>query len=88
MPASELDAAACVLAASDVFHALGEVRPHRAALDPAAAFRVLSGLPLDRDAISAVLDAARAPRPAQPKLPADLTERDLDVLRRLVGRAY
>jgi ketosteroid isomerase-like protein len=83
--ASELDAAACVLAAADVFHALCEVRPHRAALDPAAAFRVLSGLPLDRDAISAVLDAARAPRPALPKLPADLTARELDVLRRLVA---
>jgi HD-GYP domain-containing protein (c-di-GMP phosphodiesterase class II) len=40
---SELDAATCLLAAADVLHALGEARPHRAALDPAAASRVLSG---------------------------------------------
>ena len=46
---------------------------------------MLSGLPLDRDAIRAVLDAAGAPPPALPPLPADLTERELDVLRRLVA---
>jgi HD-GYP domain-containing protein (c-di-GMP phosphodiesterase class II) len=82
--AAELDAAACLLAAADALHALGEPRPHRSALDPAAASRVLSGLPLDRDAIRAVLDAAGAPPPVLPPLPADLTERELDVLRRLV----
>jgi HD-GYP domain-containing protein (c-di-GMP phosphodiesterase class II) len=80
-----LDAAACLLAAADVLHALGEPRPHRPALDPEAASRVLSGLPLDRDAIRAVLDAAGAPPPALPPLPADLTERELDVLRLLVA---
>ena len=85
MRTPELDAAACVLAAADVLHALGEPRPHRAALDPAAASRVLSGLPLDRDAIRAVLDAAGAPPPALPPLPADLTERELDVLQRLAA---
>jgi HD-GYP domain-containing protein (c-di-GMP phosphodiesterase class II) len=58
--ASGLDIAACLLAAADVLHALGEPRPHRAALDPPAASRILSGLPLDRDAIRAVLDAADA----------------------------
>jgi DNA-binding CsgD family transcriptional regulator len=83
--ASELDGAACLLAAADVLHALGEPRPHRAALDPAAASRVLSGLPLDRDTIRAVLDVTGAPPPALPPLPADLTERELDVLRRLVA---
>jgi HD-GYP domain-containing protein (c-di-GMP phosphodiesterase class II)/DNA-binding CsgD family transcriptional regulator len=82
---SELDPAACLLAAADVLHALGESRPHRPALDRAAASRVLSGLPLDRDAIRAVLDAAGAPPPALPALPADLTERELQVLRRLVA---
>jgi HD-GYP domain-containing protein (c-di-GMP phosphodiesterase class II) len=82
--ASELDATACVLAAADVLHALGEARPHRVALEPAAASRVLSGQPLDRDAIRAVLDAAGAPPAELPPLPADLTERELDVLRRLV----
>jgi HD-GYP domain-containing protein (c-di-GMP phosphodiesterase class II)/DNA-binding CsgD family transcriptional regulator len=83
--ASELDAAACLLAAADVLHALGEPRPHRAALDPPAASRILSGLPLGRDAIRAVLDAAGAPQTALPPLPADLTERELQVLRRLVA---
>ena len=82
---SELDAAACLLAAADAFHALGEARPHRAALDPAAASRVLSGLPLDRDSIRAVLDATGAPLAALPRLPAGLTERELDVLGRLAA---
>jgi HD-GYP domain-containing protein (c-di-GMP phosphodiesterase class II) len=49
--AGELAAVACLLAAADALHALGEPRPHRAALDPAAASRELSSLPLDRDAI-------------------------------------
>jgi len=83
--ASELDTAACTLAAADVLHALGEPRPHREALDLAAAARVLGALPLDRDAIRAVLDAAGAPTPALPPLPAGLTERELEVLRRLVA---
>ena len=85
MGGSELDTAACLLAAADVFHALGEARPHRAALDPAAASRVMSGLPLDRGAVRAVLDAADAPPPARPSLPAGLTERELEILRRLAA---
>jgi HD-GYP domain-containing protein (c-di-GMP phosphodiesterase class II)/DNA-binding CsgD family transcriptional regulator len=83
--AGELDPAACLLAAADVLHALAEPRPYRPALDPAAASGVLAGLPLDRDAIRAVLAAAGAPPPALPPLPAALTERELDVLRRLVA---
>jgi HD-GYP domain-containing protein (c-di-GMP phosphodiesterase class II)/DNA-binding CsgD family transcriptional regulator len=83
--ASELDAAACVLAAADVLHALGEPRPHRPAADPAEASRVIAAMPLHRDAIRAVLDAAGAPPPALPPLPAELTERELQVLRRLVA---
>jgi HD-GYP domain-containing protein (c-di-GMP phosphodiesterase class II)/DNA-binding CsgD family transcriptional regulator len=78
----ELTAGACLLAAADVLHALQEPRPHRAALDLAAAARELSSLPLDRDAIRAALEAAGAPAPALPPLPAALTERELDVLRR------
>ena len=81
----ELDAAACLLAAADVFHALTEPRPHRAAHDLAGAARLLCELPLDRDAIRAVLDVAGAPPPALPPLPANLTERELQVLRRLVA---
>jgi HD-GYP domain-containing protein (c-di-GMP phosphodiesterase class II) len=82
--AAELDPAACLLAAADVLHALGEPRPYRPALAPDAASRVLAGMRLDRDAIRAVLDAAGAPPPELPPLPADLTERELEVLRLLV----
>ena len=85
MRGAELDTAARVLAAADVLHALGEPRPHRAALAPAEAARVLSGLPLDRDAVRAVLAAAGGPPPSFPPLPADLTERELEVLRLLAG---
>jgi HD-GYP domain-containing protein (c-di-GMP phosphodiesterase class II)/DNA-binding CsgD family transcriptional regulator len=84
---SQLDTAACLLAAADAFHALGEARPHRAALDPAAASRVLSGIPLDRGAVRAVLDAADAPRPVRPSLPAGLTERELEIMRLLAAGA-
>jgi len=82
---SELDAAACLVAAADAFHALGEGRPHRAALDPAAASRILSGLPLDRDAVRAVLAAAQAPPARLPRLPAGLTERELEIMRLLAA---
>ncbi len=84
---SDLGGAACLLAAADVFHALTRTRPHRPAFEPVAAAQLLSGLPLDREAIRAVLAAAEAPRPALPPLPAELTERELEVLRLLaVGR--
>jgi HD-GYP domain-containing protein (c-di-GMP phosphodiesterase class II) len=82
--AAELDAAASVLAAADVLHALGEPRPHRPAFDLDGAARVIGELPLDRDAVRAVLEAAGGPAPELPPLPAGLTERELDVLRRLV----
>jgi DNA-binding CsgD family transcriptional regulator len=81
----ELDLTACLVAAADVFHALGEERPHRAALDRAGAARVLAGLPLDRDAVRAVLAAADAPSAGLPRLPAGLTERELEILRLLVA---
>ena len=55
------------------------------ALDPAEAARVISGMPLDRDAVRAVLRAADAPRPSFPPLPVDLTERELEVLRLLAS---
>jgi HD-GYP domain-containing protein (c-di-GMP phosphodiesterase class II)/DNA-binding CsgD family transcriptional regulator len=83
--ASELDPTACALAAADVVHALGEPRPHRPAFDAAGVSREASALPLDRDALRAALAAAGAPPPALPPLPADLTERELEVLRRLAA---
>jgi HD-GYP domain-containing protein (c-di-GMP phosphodiesterase class II)/DNA-binding CsgD family transcriptional regulator len=79
----ELDAASRLLAAADVWHALGETRPHRAAMQPDEAARIIGGLPLDRDAVRAVLRAADAPRTWFPPLPVDLTERELEVLRLL-----
>jgi HD-GYP domain-containing protein (c-di-GMP phosphodiesterase class II)/DNA-binding CsgD family transcriptional regulator len=85
MRAADLDLSASLLAAADVLHALGESRPHRAAFDASEASRVLAGLSLDREAIRAVLDAAEAPPPSFPPLPADLTERELEVLRLLVA---
>jgi HD-GYP domain-containing protein (c-di-GMP phosphodiesterase class II)/DNA-binding CsgD family transcriptional regulator len=83
--AGDLGPTARLLAAADVWHALGESRPHRAALGPAEASRVISGLPLDRDAVRAVLRAADGPRATFPPLPAALTERELDVLRLLAS---
>ena len=64
---------------------LREARPHRPALAPAEAARVLAGLPLDRAAVRAVLEAAGASSAVLPSLPAGLTERELDVLRLLAA---
>jgi HD-GYP domain-containing protein (c-di-GMP phosphodiesterase class II)/DNA-binding CsgD family transcriptional regulator len=81
----DLDASARLLAAADVWHALGETRPHRAGLGRSEAARVISGMPLDRDAVRAVLRTADAPPPSFPPLPVDLTERELEVLRLLAA---
>ncbi len=85
MQGGELDAAARLLAVADVWRTLGEDRPHRQAMAPDEAARRLSDLPLDRDAVRAVLKAADAPRASLPALPVDLTERELEVLRLLAG---
>lgn len=82
---SDLDELSRLLAAADVWHALGEERPHRAALTPAEAARAMSEMPLDRAAVRAVLAAADAPPPTLPALPVQLTERELDVLQRLAA---
>ena len=84
--------AAGILAAADVHHALGERRPHRPPLAPAAAAEALceesrAGR-LDPDAVDAVLEAAGAGRPAapsRPPAPAGLTEREVEVLALLAG---
>jgi putative nucleotidyltransferase with HDIG domain len=80
---SDLNATCRLLAAADVWRTLGETRPHRKAMQPQEASRVIPGLPLDRDAVRAVLLAADAPRASFPALPVDLTERELEVLRLL-----
>jgi putative nucleotidyltransferase with HDIG domain len=76
-----------VLAAADVYHALTEPRPHRAALDSDAAavelrIQVRRGL-LDGDAANAVLVAAGHRAPARREWPGRLTAREVDVLRLL-----
>jgi HD-GYP domain-containing protein (c-di-GMP phosphodiesterase class II) len=86
--AAALPPAARVLAAADVYHALTEPRPHRAARTPEQAAatvkdEVAAGR-LDADAAEAVLQAAgsRGERVAAPR-PAGLTEREAEVLRLL-----
>jgi HD-GYP domain-containing protein (c-di-GMP phosphodiesterase class II) len=86
----QLAPAARILAAADVLAALTEDRPHRPARSAASAASVLRA---DAEAgrfgpaeVDAVLQAAgEAPRPARVARPADLTEREVDVLR-LIAR--
>jgi HD-GYP domain-containing protein (c-di-GMP phosphodiesterase class II) len=89
-PAAAQPRAARILAAADVYQALTEERPHRRALAPEAAARVLEAQPgLDREAVTAVLEAAgqRAGR-KRPPWPAALSDREVEVLRLLArGRS-
>ena len=89
-PASLQSKSARILAAADVYHALTEERPHRQAMAPDAAARVLEAQPgLDREAVAAVVEAAgqRRGRVRAP-WPAGLTDREVDVLRQLArGRS-
>ena len=90
VPAPMLARAARLLAAADAFHAMGEPRPHRPALDREAATRALRGEVdagrLDGEAVEAVLGvsgAARAPGPAARRWPGGLSDREVQVLRLL-----
>ena len=78
-----------ILAAADVFAALTADRPHRAAHEPDAAARILereAGSKLDPGAVACVLAAAgRRRAPSSRGWPADLTEREVEVLR-LIAR--
>ena len=92
LPASLLSPAARLLAAADVYRALLEPRPHRPARTPDAAAaeltRAASAGGLDPDAVRCVLAAAGQPvKQARPARPAQLTERELDVLR-LIARGH
>jgi HD-GYP domain-containing protein (c-di-GMP phosphodiesterase class II) len=80
-----LEPAARLLAACDVYQALVEARPHRAALAPEAAARELRALAtegkLDADAVAAVLEAAgHAATRARKAWPAGLTDREVEIL--------
>lgn len=93
LPASLLDVSARVLVAADAYHATTEERPHRAARSPGDAARALeqeaSKGALDRDAVGAVIAAAGGTaRDMRINHPSGLTEREVEVLRRLaVGRS-
>ncbi|MGQ0576112.1 MAG: HD domain-containing phosphohydrolase, partial [Pseudonocardia sp.] len=84
--APQLSRAARLLAAADVWTALGEDRAHRPAHPPGAARDALwaevGAGRLDRDAAEAVLAAAGEPdgRPPAPHRPAGLTDREIEVL--------
>jgi HD-GYP domain-containing protein (c-di-GMP phosphodiesterase class II) len=88
LPGSELSMSARILAAADVFRALREDRPYRAALagDRAAAeLAAMAGSgALCPDAVRAVLGAAQHSAQA-PLRPSGLTDREVEVLR-LVAR--
>lgn len=86
----QLDLSARLLAAADAFHAMGEPRPHRPALDPTqATAQLLDAVDtgrFTRAEVDAVLTAAgQVTRPANVPRPAGLTEREVDVLR-LIAR--
>jgi HD-GYP domain-containing protein (c-di-GMP phosphodiesterase class II) len=92
LPASLLSPAARLLAAADVYQALLEPRPHRPARTAEAAAaelaRAAQAGTLDSDAVRCVLAAAgHSLKPARPARPAQLTERELDVLR-LLARGH
>ncbi len=77
--------AARILAAADVYDALTSARPFRAALPAAEAATTLreeaKAGRLDGEAVAAVLAVSGHPRPGRPTAPADLTPREVEVLR-------
>ena len=75
-----------MLAAADVYVALGEARPHRPALDPTRATIVLRGEVragrLDAHAVDALLAAGGQPGTRRRlRWPRDLSDREVEVLR-------
>jgi HD-GYP domain-containing protein (c-di-GMP phosphodiesterase class II) len=85
--AATIPMTARILAAADTFAALTSARPHRPAVEPEAASRVLqaeaAARRLDADAVRAVLVAAGQTPPVRPPNPDGLTDRQIDVLRLL-----
>ena len=89
LPAEALSRGDRILAAADVFAALTSDRPHRPAYADEDAARMLEAEAqgkLDADAVACVLAAAgRRAAPSPPRWPADLTDREVEVLR-LIAR--
>ena len=77
------------MSAADVWTALGEERPHRAAADPGRARDVLwaevTAGRLDGDAVDAVLASDGRCDHRRPPRPAGLSDREVEVLR-LIAR--
>ena len=89
LAAGALSRADRILAAADVFAALTADRPHRPAFTEDAAARTLEAeaeSKLDADAVTCVLAAAgQRKAPSLARWPAELTEREVEVLR-LIAR--
>jgi HD-GYP domain-containing protein (c-di-GMP phosphodiesterase class II) len=85
--AAQLSGAARVLAAADVYHAMTEPRPHRAALAPDRAAAEIRGEVragrLDAEAVEAVLAASGHRVARRREYAAGLTAREVEVLRLL-----
>lgn len=83
VPAAALKPAARLLAAADVFHAMGEPRHHRGPLSSEEGANSLAALAregkLDNHAVEAVVEAAGLDRPHVTN-PADLTTREAEVI--------
>jgi HD-GYP domain-containing protein (c-di-GMP phosphodiesterase class II) len=80
-----------IVAAADVMAALGEERPHRAALDDTRAVKEMRALveagELDARAVQSVLDARGVTRARKDAWPGGLSNREVDVVRLVaVGR--
>ena len=89
LPAEALSQGDRILAAADVFAALTADRPHRPAFAEDAAARILEAdaeSRLDAGAVNCVLAAAgQRAALSPPRWPADLTDREVEVLR-LIAR--
>jgi HD-GYP domain-containing protein (c-di-GMP phosphodiesterase class II)/DNA-binding CsgD family transcriptional regulator len=87
LPADALSQPDRILAAADVLAALTAERPHRPArTDDEAAAALEADRTLDPDAVACVLAAAgRRDAPPRPRWPAELTDREVEVLR-LIAR--
>jgi HD-GYP domain-containing protein (c-di-GMP phosphodiesterase class II)/DNA-binding CsgD family transcriptional regulator len=87
--AAQLSMSSRVLACADAYQRMIEDRPYRRALAPARAADWLEAEAragrLDADAAAAVIEAVGLPRGIRRRRPADLTERQVEVLR-LVSR--
>jgi HD-GYP domain-containing protein (c-di-GMP phosphodiesterase class II) len=91
--ASQLPLTTFILAAADAYQAMTQDRPHRAALPPEEAAKVVTAEAragrLDPECVRAVLEAAgRTPARTRTAWPAGLSDREVEVLRLLArGRS-